>query len=151
MNTVIAAFIHHLAFILMFACLFYEHMALKPQIDSAGIRQLIKIDAIYGLCAVVILVAGLLRVFYLEKGPEYYLHNWMFLTKIGLFIAIGLLSIYPTMLFLGWRKTLQQGSPLTPDPTKVKQAIMMIRAELLLFTLILPPAVLMAKGYGYSP
>ena len=64
---------------------------------------------ILGVAAGVLLVVGLARVFWFEKGAAYYFHNHAFLTKFGLFIIIGLLSIVPTVEFLSWRKAVKQG------------------------------------------
>lgn len=148
MGTVIFAFIHHLAILLLFACLFYEHLAIKPEISLATAKRLVRIDLIYGLCAATVLTAGFLRVFFFEKGADYYLNNWAFYIKLGLFLAVGLISIYPTVVFLGWREDLKKGNTPELHPDKVNRLSMLIRAELLLITLMLPPAVLMAKGYG---
>ena len=59
---------------------------------------------------VLLLVIGLLRVFYFEKGAAYYFSSHAFLTKFSVFIALGLLSIIPTVEFLSWRKALKAGS-----------------------------------------
>ena len=147
-GSIVFAFIHHLAFVLIFACLFYEHLALNDCIETDIMQKLVRIDLIYGISAAVILIVGILRVMYFEKGPDYYLHNWAFHIKITLFALIGLLSIYPTMMFLGWRKQLQKSLQPVADSARVRLAIMCIRAELLLFVLMLPPAALMARGYG---
>ena len=58
-------------------------------------------DAVYGVAATVLLVVGLLRVFYTEKGAAYYFASFTFLAKLALFVVVGILSIYPTIKFLG--------------------------------------------------
>jgi putative membrane protein len=148
MGTVVFAFIHHLAILLMFACLFYEHLAIRPGISLNAARRLIRIDQVYGLCAMILLVVGLLRVFLFEKGTAYYLHNWAFYLKIFLFLSVALVSIYPTVVFLGWRDQIRQETVPQLSDDQATKISMFIRAELLLVTLMLPPAVLMAKGYG---
>ncbi len=45
-----------------------------------------------------------------EKGVDYYLHHFAFHILLGLFIAIGLLSIYPTVIFLRWGKDTRAGN-----------------------------------------
>jgi putative membrane protein len=99
------------------------------------------VDAVYGLSAGVLLVAGLLRTFYFEKGAQYYFGNPFFVAKLSLFVAIALLSIYPTVSFASWRKKLE----VTP-----KQALWiprLLRLQLLLVPIVLFCAVLMAKGF----
>ena len=62
-------------------------------------RKLQRIDALFGASAGVLLVVGVLRVFYFEKGAAYYFHSAPFIAKLVLFVAVGLLSIYPTVTF----------------------------------------------------
>ena len=62
---------------------------------------------ILGIAAGVLLVVGLVRVVWLEKGAAYYFANHAFLTKLTLFIVVGLLSIVPTLEFLSWRGAVQ--------------------------------------------
>lgn len=149
MSSVVFAFIHHLALIILFACLFSEHLLLKPDINTNAMRTVIRIDMIYGISAIALVIAGILRVVYFEKGYQFYLNNWAFYIKIGLFILVGLLSILPTISFLQWRKQLQTGQTPIIEDRKFRLLIHIIRAELLLVVLILPLAVLMAKGFGY--
>lgn len=149
MNAVVFAFLHHLAVLLLFACLFYQHLALKPELSLHAARQLARIDLVFGLSAAAVLLAGVLRVLWFEKSTQYYLLNWAFYLKISLFIAVALLSIYPTVVMLGWRKSLREGEAPVIEAGQMRRLLMVIRAELLLVTLMIPPAVLMAKGYGY--
>ena len=57
-----------------------------------------------------LLVVGLLRVYYFEKGAAFYFGNAFFIAKLALFIVVGLLSIYPTLEFSAWRKALKQAT-----------------------------------------
>jgi hypothetical protein len=62
---------------------------------------------VLGAAAGILLVVGLLRVFFFEKGADYYFHSHAFMTKFSIFIAVALLSIVPTLEFLSWRKALR--------------------------------------------
>jgi len=64
-----------------------------------------------------VLVIGLLRVFYFEKGASYYFHSIPFIVKLSLFAVVGLVSIYPTMQFLSWRGALKEGRAPIVAPT----------------------------------
>jgi putative membrane protein len=64
---------------------------------------------VLGISAGFLLVVGLLRVFFFEKGAAYYFHSHAFMTKFSVFIAVGLLSIIPTLEFLSWRKPVKAG------------------------------------------
>ena len=68
---------------------------------------------VFGISAGILLVVGLMRVYYFEKGATYYFHTWTFLAKLTLFILIGLLSIVPTLEFLSWRAAVRQGQAPT--------------------------------------
>lgn len=141
MTAALVALLHHLAAFALVAALVSEHLLFHRRIDAAAARRLQVVDAVYGLSAGVLLVAGLLRVFYFEKGAQYYFGNPWFLVKFGLFIAVGLLSIYPTVSFMSWRRK--------PGVTEA-QAVWIprvLRAQLLLMPVILFCAILMAKGF----
>jgi putative membrane protein len=58
---------------------------------------------VLGVSAGLLLIVGLLRVFYFEKGRLYYFSSHAFLTKFAVLI-IAFLSTVPTVEFLSWRK-----------------------------------------------
>src|SRR5690242_16114431 len=103
MSGLIAA-LHFLGAFGVVATVFSEWIIFSRQPTWEDARRLQRLDAWYGLSAIAVFVAGLLRVYVFEKGSRFYLSNPVFLTKIGLFIGVGLLSIYPTMQFIRWRK-----------------------------------------------
>ncbi len=74
-----------------------------------------------GASAGLLLVVGLLRVFYFEKGAAFYFGNAFFLAKLALFVVVGLLSIYPTREFLSWGKALKAGRVPVVGPSKLKK------------------------------
>lgn len=141
MTAALVALLHHLAAFILVAALVAEHLLFERRLEAPGARRLQTVDAVYGLSAGVLLVAGLLRVFYFEKGAAYYFGNPWFLAKLALFIAIALLSIYPTISFASWRKK--------PGVTAAQAAWIprLLRAQLLLVPIVLFCAVLMAKGF----
>ena len=96
----------------------------------------------------VLLVVGLLRVFYFEKGATYYFHTWTFIAKLALFVIIGLVSIVPTLEFLAWRKAVKQGQAPSVSPERVRSLRSIIHWELVGIVLIILMAALMAKGVG---
>src|SRR5882757_2711932 len=102
--TVVFAFLHHLAAFTLVAAVAIEFVLLRGELTLWAARRLQATDAILGAAATALLVVGLARVFWFEKGPAYYFHSHAFLTKFALFIVVGLLSIVPTLEFLSWRK-----------------------------------------------
>jgi putative membrane protein len=95
-----------------------------------------------------VLVVGLLRVCYFEKGGTYYGHSVPFMAKFALFVIVGLLSIYPTVEFLSWRKALQRGEPPAIPAGKMQRVRLLIHVELAAVVAILLCAALMARGIG---
>ena len=94
------------------------------------------------------LIFGFLRVIYFEKGSDYYFSNSFFQIKLGLFILLGLISIYPTIRYARWSSALKQGFAPELSSDRVKRLKHMIHWELVLLGGILLCASLMAKGFG---
>ena len=143
---VLFAFLHHLAAFVLVAAITVEFVLLRGELTLWSARRLQVCDMILGIAAAVLLVVGLARVFWFEKGAAYYFHNHAFLTKLGLFIMIGLLSIVPTLEFLSWRKVVKQGEAPVVAPQKLKRVRMILHVELAAVAVILLCAALMARG-----
>lgn len=148
-GTITLAFLHHLAAFVVFGTLVVELVLLRGELTPPAARTILRIDAAYGISATVLLVAGLLRVFYTEKGAAYYFASGTFIAKLSLFVIVGLLSIYPTVKFLGWRKALRDGRTPTFEPAARKTVRMLVHVELTLLVAILLLAPMMARGIGY--
>ena len=147
--TLVLASVHHVAAGTIAVVLALELILLKFDLTKDSARTLIRVDTAYGIAALVLLVVGLLRVFYTEKGAQYYFHSAPFLVKFSSFIIVGLLSIYPTMQFLSWRKALAQDQvPVVAAGTRRKMR-MLVHIELTLLVVIVFSAVMMARGVGY--
>jgi putative membrane protein len=147
--TILAAFIHHAAAFIVVATLMVELVVLKGELTPTSARSVLRMDAAYGIAALVLLVVGFLRVFYTEKGAAYYFASGSFLTKLALFAIVGLISIYPTVTFLSWRRALreQRVPDLAAGPRRKLR--MLIHIELTLLFVIMLMAVMMARGVWY--
>ena len=99
-STITLAFLHHAAAFLLVAVVMVELVLMRGDLTLGSARSLVRMDAVYGIAAAVILIVGFLRVFYTEKGSAYYFHSGTFLAKFALFVIVALLSIYPTMQFM---------------------------------------------------
>ena len=148
-SIVTLAFLHHAAAFLLVAVVMVELVVMRNELTLSSARSLVRMDAIYGVAATVVLVVGFLRVLYTEKGAAYYFASGTFIAKIALFAIVGLISIYPTMHFLRWRKSLRQ-QQLPVLATDVQRKIRMIlHIELTLLFLMMLCAVMMARGIGF--
>src|SRR5215217_2695972 len=103
------AFLHHLAAFALVSAIAAEFLMIREELTLRSARRILFADMIIRIAATTVLVAGLLRVFFFEKGADYYAHNGFFIAKVSLFVAIALLSVYPTREFLSWRKSLNEG------------------------------------------
>ena len=140
------AFLHHIAAFTLFAALVIQLITLKGDLTLEKARRLQTADMILGMSATVLLVVGLVRVFYFEKGAYYYFHSHSFLTKFGLFLVLALLSIIPTLEFLRWRPAVKSGRVPTVTAAKLKSVRSIVHYELVGVVLIILFAVLMARG-----
>jgi putative membrane protein len=147
-TSALMAFLHHLAAFSLVGALAAELVLFKPPLTIVQARRVQRADQVFGAAATVMLVVGLLRVVYFEKGAGYYFANSFFLTKFTLFILAGLISIYPTLLFISWNKPLKQGEVPTIAPQAVSRVRMCMMLELTAILGILLCAPFMARGIG---
>jgi putative membrane protein len=140
------AFLHHLCAFTLVAAIAIEFALIRSELTLSSARRLQVTDIVLGMAAGALLVIGLLRVFFFEKGASYYWHSHAFLTKFGLFIIIGLLSIIPTMEFLSWRGAIEAGQVPVMDAAKRKRVAIVIHIELAAIVVILLCAAIMARG-----
>ena len=143
------AFLHHLAAFTLVAALALEVALFKPPLTVVQARRLQRTDLIFGVAAVVVLVVGMLRVAFFEKGPGYYWRDAFFLIKLGAFILAALISIYPTVTFLSWSKALKAGVAPEVGEARTRSVRMCMMLELTAIVVILGCAALMARGFGY--
>lgn len=83
--------------------------------NAAVVKRLARLDAIYGIVAVVLLLTGLARLFLGVKGIAGYTGSPLFHLKMTLFVVGGLLSIKPTIAFRRWKRTLDASGQLPSD------------------------------------
>jgi putative membrane protein len=148
MTSAIMAFLHHLAAFTLVGSLIYEHTTFRKDLSLVDARRIQKMDLLYGISAGFVLIVGLLRVFYFEKGAPYYAQNWFFWTKMAGFAFAALLSIYPTVRFFSWNKFFSRNQIPEISDQDVRRIKMIMRLELLAIVVILFSAAMMARGLG---
>jgi putative membrane protein len=144
--TTLFAFLHHLCAFTLVSALAIEFAMIRSELTVSSARRLQVTDLVLGISAGALLIVGLLRVFLFEKGASYYFHSHAFLTKLSLFIIVGLLSIIPTMEFLSWRGAIKAGQVPVMEATKRRRVTAVIHAELAAVVIILLCAAIMARG-----
>ena len=140
------AFLHHLCAFALVSAVAIELMLIRQELTLESARKLQATDRVLGIAAGALLIFGLLRVLYFEKGPDYYFHSHAFIAKFAIFVAIGLLSIVPTLEFLSWRKVLSDGQVPAITAKKRRLVTAVIHGELLSIVIILLCAAIMARG-----
>lgn len=143
------AFLHHLAAFTVVATLAVEVTLFKPPLSAAQARRLLRTDLIFGAAAGVVLIVGMLRVAYFEKGPAYYWRDAFFIIKLAAFLLAGVISIYPTLTFLSWNKDLKAGLVPQVNERRTRSVRMCMMLELTLLVVVVGSAALMARGFGY--
>jgi putative membrane protein len=134
---------HHLLVFALFGVLCAELIAVRRGMEASTVARIAAVDLWYGILAALILVVGFSRAVFAAKGWLYYQHNGFFWAKIGAFAAVGLLSIPPTIRFIGWRR-----AGVSPPDAGVAAVRRFLYAEVALFALLPIFAAAMARGYG---
>jgi len=110
--------------------------------SRGNLKLVSRIDGLYGLAAIMVVGMGLwMWLGPVGKPAQFYSSNPLFHTKVGLFILIGILSIWPTVFFIKNRK----GDP-TEKIDVPKHIRMLVYLEVGLLAVIPLLAIMMARG-----
>ena len=137
-------YLHFIGIFGVVSTLIVEHLLIKRELSASEIKRIAMVDSIYGISAILVLVAGLSLCFWVGKPSAFYTANILFHIKVTAFIVVGLLSVYPTIFFIRHRNIVE---PKRQIPTSI---MLLIRAELTILMVIPLLAVLIARGYGLS-
>lgn len=144
----VAAFAHHIAAFTLVAALAVELVLLRIPLTLASARRIQRADLAYGIAAGAVLAVGFFRVFYFDKGPEYYFHSAPFIAKVTVFALVALVSIYPTIEFISWGKVLKAGNTPQVPERKMRAMKSVIHWEIAGLLIVTLCAALMARGVG---
>ena len=142
------AYLHLLAILTMVVFVASEAALCRVQwLNAAVVERLARVDRIYGFAALAVLATGLARTLLGVKGTAWYWSNPLLHMKLTLFVVVGLISIFPTLAFLRWRKALRADGSL-PDEAQIAKTrrLVMVQAHILAVIPLL--AVFLARGYG---
>jgi putative membrane protein len=125
--------------------------ALREPPSSAALRRAFRSDATWGIAALLWLSTGLWRWFGgTDKTPDYYLSNFVFHTKLGLFLLVVALEIWPMITLMRWRRAFgagESGERLMEDGA-ARRIATISHVQALVVVIIVFTAVAMARGYG---
>lgn len=88
--------------------------------NAAVVKRLARLDMIYGIAAIVLLLTGIARLVWGVKGMGAYTASPLFHLKMTLFVIAFLLSLKPTLTFRRWKKALDATGQL-PAAEEIKQ------------------------------
>lgn len=142
---VLWSWLHYLSIFVLFSTLVVEHLLFRPRLDVDTAKRIAVVDALYGASAAAVLLTGIARMA-VEKGFAYYMHHWAFYALIILFAIVGIISIYPTVVYLRWRKQLKEGMAPVIDAATAIRVKVILRIELALVLVMPLLAAWMARG-----
>ena len=146
----LVAYGHYLSFMVCFAALVLERRLIRPQPDRRDAIWMVITDVVYGIAALGVLVTGILRVLYFGQGSDFYTQNPLFWVKVGTYVAVGALSLYPTITYILWAIPLRKGELPQVSESLATRLKWILNIEILGFALIPLLAALMARGVGRS-
>ena len=142
------AYLHYISIIVAVGALAAELVLLRESMTLGAARMMGRVDALYGISALGILVTGLLRVFHGGKSSGFYLSSPLFYGLLVGFALIALLSLPPTLTFLRWRGAVRNGRPPLLSGNARRRLLTLLVAQAMLLLFVMPLlAVLMARGY----
>ena len=125
--------------------------ALREAPSNAALRRVFRSDATWGFAALLWIVTGVWRIVEgVERPTAYYLTNPVFHAKMGLFLLILLLELWPMLTLMRWRRTFSAGESaerlMTSGPGRRIATISHIEALLVVGMVFV--AVALARGFG---
>lgn len=144
----VLAIAHHLAVFTLVAVFAAEFALLRKGLTGPRIRQLASLDAAYGGIAALVIVVGVLRVIFGAGGWQYYVSNFAFWGKMGAFLAMGLLTIPPTIAIRKWPQAGKEFPDYVVPPAQIVTGHRYLYLQAAFLVLIPTFAAAMARGYG---
>ena len=144
----ILAYLHLLAILTMVVFISSEAALCRVQwLNAAVVERLAKVDRVYGIAAIMVLLTGVARTVWGVKGTAWYWTNPLLHVKLTLFIVVGVISIFPTLTYFRWRKALRATGTL-PSETDIQKTRKLVMVQAHLIALIPLVAVFLARGFG---
>src|SRR5262245_5892815 len=113
--------------------------------DRAAIKRVLAADNFWGLAALLWVATGMTRVVgALDKSVDFYLYNGFFRVKMGLFVILVALEIWPMTTFIRWRISARRGA--SPDTSRAATLARVNDLEVVLVVAIVFVAAMMARG-----
>jgi len=114
-------------------------------LNAKVVERLAVVDRVYAMAAVAVLLTGIARTWWGVKGTAWYWQQPLLHLKFTLFVAVALMSIKPTLMFIRWRRELRATGALPPE-AEIRTARKWVMAQAHVVALIPLAAVFLARG-----
>ena len=145
------AWLHLVALAIGFAAVVMRASALRVRpLTPATLRRALAADAWWGVAALLWLATGIWRLLgETEKDVRYYMQHGAFHAKMGLFLLVLLLELWPMITIIRWRRAAARGgSSWVPPDAAARRVANISTFEALIVLLIVLAANMMARGFG---
>ncbi len=144
------AYVHYLSFMVCFGALVLERRLIRPNPNRQDATLMVITDVVYGIAALALLLSGIARVLHFGQGSSFYTENPLFWWKVGTYLAVGSLSLYPTITYILWAIPLRKGELPQVSEALANRLRWILNIELVGFAAIPFLATLMARGVGLA-
>jgi putative membrane protein len=144
----ILAFLHLSAIFAVIVFATSEAALCRPEwINAKVIERLVRVDRIYWIALIAVVLTGLARIAWGIKGAGWYWSNWLLHLKLTATVAVLALSLRPTLRFRRWRAALRSSGAF-PAEAEITQVRRMVMVSTHIVPLIPLAAVFLARGFG---
>lgn len=141
----LVASVHLVALAVGAAAVLARARALRAAREPKDLPAVFFADNLWAVAALLWVGTGVWRAFGgLEKGTAYYLGQPLFHAKLGLFVLIVLLEIWPMVGLIKWRRSRRQGTPVDTGRAQMFARISYLQLALVLAIVFLATAL--ARG-----
>lgn len=141
---ILTRYIHFISIMIVFAMVAAELVLVQKTVSRSVVKKLFVVDGIYGAFSLILVGAGLyMWLGGIGKPVEFYNQNVLLHLKVGLFLMVGILSLWPTRYYFKHRKG--DSSDQLEIPKFIKSIILV---ELIILIIVPVLAVFLARGYG---
>lgn len=143
-DLILTKYVHYLAVFAIVGAIFSEQFLVSRTMSRSEIKRIARIDAIYGIGAILALIAGITLWIWVGKPASFYSRNWIFHSKLTLFLVMAIASVFPTVFYLKHKK----GNDLETQIDVPFYVILLLRLEMLIILLIPLLASFATVGIG---
>ncbi len=150
-QSALIAYAHYASLLVCTAALVVERCTVEANLTPEQEDNLAKVDTVYGLAALGVIVSGVYRVTEYGKGWDFYSHEPLFWLKLALAGVWGASSYFPTIQIIKRAMERRSGGPQAPiSPVLAARLKQVMNAELTALLSIPLAATFMSRGVLYS-